>query len=496
MSALDLLASLVLDDGRRWGDVAAPWQWDDAAAVLEPGDGPALHFLTRPRGGSKTTDLAGIAAAVLVEQLPPGGRAYALAADRDQARLVVDALGGLVTRTPGLASAITVDRYAASTPSGARLEVVPADAASSYGLRAHLLIVDELTVWPAANREVWTSVLSAAPKVRGCRLVVVGSSGDPAHWSYRVREHARQSRAWRLHEVPGPVPWIAPEALAEQRALLTDSQYARLHLNIWSASEDRLVSVENLAAAVTLGGPQPYHGRVTYRIGVDLGLRHDATAIAVAHAERAGDDGKARRVVLDRMVTFAGTREREVNLGEVEAAIVECWHTYGRPRVRLTPWQAVGLAQRLRRQGIAVEEWSYSARRYGALTSLLYALLRDGLLDLYDAPGLVDELANIRLTETSVPGVLRVTHDAEHHDDMTTALGMAALALVERSGTGPLALQVPVGRIPTRADRTGAQQPPTVVPAGEPRPDPSGGWHPRRAGRRPAAYTPPRKRWQ
>ena len=133
---------------------------------------PRLHFLTRPRGGCKTVDTAAMAGVALVEQIPPGGRAYAVASDKDQARLITDALSGLVARTPGLASAIKVDRFTASTPTGASLEVLAADEASSYGLRGHLYICDEVTLW--TNRGVWVSIVSAVPKVRGCRLVALG----------------------------------------------------------------------------------------------------------------------------------------------------------------------------------------------------------------------------------------------------------------------------------------------------------------------------------
>lgn len=445
-AALTLLAGMVLEDGRRWGEIAAEFQWDDARAIVDPAPGdPALHFLTRPRGASKTTDLAGIAAALLVEEVPAGGRAYAVASDRDQARLVVDALAGLVARTPGLAAAVMVDRYTATTPTGARLEVISADEASSYGLRGYLFVVDELTVWPQANRGVWVSVLSAVPKVAGCRLVVLSSAGDPAHWSHAVRERARVSKAWRLHEVPGPVPWVSAEALEEQRALLTDSQFARLHMNVWTASEDRLVSIEGLAAAVSRRAPSPCQPGMTYRIGADLGLRHDRTAIAVCHAE-AVPGTRSRRVVLDRMIVFAGSKSEEVHLAEVEAAMVEAWRHYGRPRVRLDPWQAIGLAQRLRAQGVAVEEWSYSPQRYGAVASTLYALLRDGLLDLYDDAELIEELANVRLKET-LPGLVRVEHDPGRHDDRVVALGFAATALVERA-TGAGRVLVPEGLVP------------------------------------------------
>jgi hypothetical protein len=461
-AAVTLLAGLVLEDGRRWGEVATHWQWSDAEAILDPGEhGPRLHFLTRPRSGSKTTDLAGIVLAALIELIPPGGRAYAVAADKDQARLLMDALAGFVQRTPGLAGIITVDRYRASTAAGAVLEIIASDAPSAYGLRGHLFVVDEQGVWSTANRDVWVAVLSAVPKVPGCRLVVLTSAGDPAHWSYRVRERAHISPAWRLHEVPGPLPWVSKEALEEQRALLTDSQYARLHLNQWTASEDRLVSVEGLEAAVRLDGPQEARPGVTYRIGVDLGLRHDRTAIAVAHAERAEEAVRGRRIVLDRMVVFEGSKADEVRLGEVEDAILSAWRQYHRPRVRLDPWQGIGLAQRLRRQGVVVEEWSYSAQRYGAIAQVLFTLLRDGLLDLYPDAGLLDELANVRLQQT-LPGLVRIEHDPGRHEDRCVALGFAAVPLVEKSGGGGR-LQVPVGRLPpTKLMRTDAPADPGI----------------------------------
>jgi hypothetical protein len=143
----------------------------------------------------------------------------------------------------------------------------------------------ELASGLSATGPLWDAIVSSVAKVNGCRLLVLTTSGDPVHWSYRVLQHTNASNAWRVSETPGPVPWVSPAALEEQRGLLTDSQYARLHLNKWSASEDRLVDTEKLAAAVTLDGPQDPRPGVIYRVGVDIGLRHDRTAIAVCHSE-------------------------------------------------------------------------------------------------------------------------------------------------------------------------------------------------------------------
>ena len=482
-SALDVLGGLVLEDGRRWGDAAQPWQWDDARAVLDPGrDDPLSHFLTRPRGASKTSDLGGVATTALLTQLPQQARGYAVAADADQARLLVDAMRGFITRTPGIGGALQVDRWkVTATRTGASLEVLPADGASAYGLLYAFCVVDEIAQWKSTPgpRIVWEAVYSAAPKVPGARLVVMTSAGDPAHWSHRVLTHAKKSTAWRVHEVPGPTPWIDPAALEDQRALLPESSYRRLHLNEWTSAEDRLTSVDALRECVTLDGPlRPTYGR-DYVVAVDVGLKKDRTVAAVCHAEplddvvrgrmpstgdlrvdqsaatadaeiidwygrrdaprpwgrgrrSAGEEEHRRgsRVVLDRMEVWQGSRKTPVRLSHVEEWVLQAAQSF-KAKVIFDPFQMVGTAQRLQERGVQVEEFVFSSASVGRLASTLHLLLRDRALALPDDPELLDELANVRLRETS-PGVLRMDHDPDKHDDRAITLAMAAHHLLSR----------------------------------------------------------------
>ena len=53
----------------------------------------------------------------------------------------------LVMRTPELAALVTVERRRIVTPSGAAVNVIPADGASAFGLRGALFIADELAQW-------------------------------------------------------------------------------------------------------------------------------------------------------------------------------------------------------------------------------------------------------------------------------------------------------------------------------------------------------------
>jgi phage terminase large subunit-like protein len=491
--ALDVLAGLVLENGARWGETAQPWQWTDARAILEPGsDDPRSHFLTRPRGASKTTDLAGVATAALLTQLTPAARAYAVASDADQARLLVDALAGFVMRTPGIGGALQADRWrVTATRTGASLEVLPADGPSAWGLLPAFAVVDEIAQWKSTPgpKMVWDAVYSAVPKVPDGRLVVMTSAGDPSHWSYKVLTHAKRSKAWRVLEVPGPTPWIDPAALEDQRALLPESSYRRLHLNQWTSAEDRLTSVEALRDCVTLDGPlRPQHGQ-RYVVALDVGLKHDRTVAAVCHAEPLDESTRWRppstgdlqtdrsaadadvvsfsawygrrdaprrwerpespwdrstprrehhrgsRVVLDRMQVWQGSRRNPVRLSEVEEWVVQAASSFKSDKVIFDPFQMVGTAQRLQERGIKVEEFVFSSASVGRLASTLHLLLRDRALALPDDPELLDELANVRLRETS-PGVLRMDHDADKHDDRAITLAMAAHDLLNNAPSG------------------------------------------------------------
>jgi phage terminase large subunit-like protein len=435
--ALDFLAALVLDDGRHWAQAAYPAQWQDARAVLDLAPASPYNFLTRARGYSKTTDLAGITLAAMATQLPPATRLYALAADRDQGRLLVDAIRGFTMRTPGLSDLFRVENYRVVLGrEDIVLEVLAADAPGAYGLRPAFLVVDELAQWadtPSA-RQLWDATYSAMAKSATSRLVVLTTAGDPAHWSHQIRQRAASHPLWRLHEVPGPPPWLDPARLDEQRAGLSPASYRRLFHNEWIAAEDRLADATAIQECVNHRGNLEVEERVPYVIGVDLGVTHDRAAVAVCHLQhhpRTNDELEAEIVVVDRLEVWEGTPTRPVDLGIVEQFILDAAEYYNRAAIIIDPWQAIGIAQRLRHQKLNVTEFNFSQTSNGHLASTLLGLLRNRLLALPDDAALLDELTHLRIREPS-PGIFRIDHDPNRHNDRAIALLLAAQHLLSR----------------------------------------------------------------
>jgi phage terminase large subunit-like protein len=168
-----LRRDIVLEDGRRFGEVIDPWQEEDFRALDDPRYRHA--FLERPRGHSKTGDLG---TEVVVELVagPPGRQLYCAAADEDQAKLLHADVAGKFQRSERLASMVKVTKTEiACSVTGSRLRVRPADAPSAYGLRPDWIAVDELAEW--RRRDLWDSLWTATGKRPRCRLVVISTPG-------------------------------------------------------------------------------------------------------------------------------------------------------------------------------------------------------------------------------------------------------------------------------------------------------------------------------
>ena len=153
--ALARMAVLVLDDGRRWFEVAAAWQLEDARAVLdsEP-DGPRLHFLTRPKGGSKSTDVAGMCIAWLCEQAGPMEEGFAVAADLEQANRLLDKARGFIARDPSLRAELRVEANRIVHVSGARVQALAADVPSVAGRHRSAMVMARAALQALVRRYV------------------------------------------------------------------------------------------------------------------------------------------------------------------------------------------------------------------------------------------------------------------------------------------------------------------------------------------------------
>jgi hypothetical protein len=240
------------------------------------------------------------------------------------------------------------------------------------------------------------------------------------------------------------------------------SAYQRLHLNQWCAGEDRLTNETDLEQCITLAGPLPFETGRRYLICADIGVTNDASVVAVTHAEPILDDGgelRGRRLVLDQLKVWRGTRKHPVQLPDVEAQIVEFARQFPGASAVLDPHEAVSMMQTLRAKGVQAEPFLFTTTSVGRLGIGLFQAIRAHRLAIWRDEALVEELLNVKPVERT-PGNYRLDHSASGHDDMAVCLAMGVVTLLERPAAHPeiifagptegfapdgSALQVPVG---------------------------------------------------
>ena len=449
MKAIDLMYALRLEDGRRWGEAATEHQRGDAESVFSP-ERPHLHFITRPRSGSKTTDIAGFTVSWLATEAPRMSRGRVVAASAEQASILIDAAAAFIDRTPELAGVLEVENARIVNPTtGAWVRVLSQSDSGSWGLRnVHLLVCDEFCQWGETKgaKRVWSAIRSTVPKVAGCRLVVLSSAGEPSHWSHGVYLQAKNDPLWRVSEMPGPVPWLDADDLASLKRELQPSEYDRLVLNIWTESEERAISEEDYDAAAWAcqrsgsapaglkgGGFRTFGPREgqSYVVTVDIGTVKDATVICVAHRET-GDDGGG--IVVDHLERWQGSKKNRVVIDQVRRRVAELSGEYNRAKVYADPDQFVDSLQQLNRMGVRAEEFAFTSTSVGQVATALVQAFRSRQIVVPDNPALREELLQVRLRETS-GAVARLEHDPTGHDDQAVTIGMACHLLLAKQFT-------------------------------------------------------------
>ncbi len=472
-------SALLIDaDGRprRLGALLDDWQRADFAA-LDPGwqqvvgqqtDGPLRGWLERPRGHSKTLDLAVMAAwCLFASRKRLSG--YGAAADRDQARLLRDAVDGLVRLNPWLQAILKVEAYKiVNERTGSQLEILSSDAPTSYGLTPDFLVCDEVVHWQ--NRDLWDSLISSAAKRAACMVICISNAGFGESWQWEVREAVRSDPAWCFSRLDGPeASWITEDRLAEQKRLLPRIAFERLWLNRWSSGSGDALEETDIGAAVTLAGPlsQAEEGWL-YVAGLDLGLSRDKAALAVVGRHVGFCEEKERperrlsttaaamidaglwdepepdepeatvheatgRLKLARLHVWAPPTKGKVDIEEIERTIADLDRRF-RLQVGADPWQAAYLIERLQKRGVRIESADFTSGNLRSMCSATLGAFSGGQIDLYPHPQLLSDLRSLRVEERSYGVRLDSPRGPSGHGDAATALAIALHVAKSNSG--------------------------------------------------------------
>jgi hypothetical protein len=451
---------LILESGRTYGELIEPWQeqFFEAVFATRP-DGTPLHRLLyeeRRRGESKTEDCAAAAVADLLTG-PARHRSYAVAGDEDQAAILVDSILGFKSRSPMLADLVVERGKVRNLATGSELRVLASDVPTSYGIRPRRVWFDEFSL--QVGDRLWTSMWSAIGKNPRSQAVLVSMAGwDFASIAWRVRELAASNPAYYFATREGSAlaPWLSAEMMGEQQETLHPADFARFWLCKWTEPIGSWITREMYDGCEVGREAVQGDGSSRYAGFVDVGLVHDATAIAVCHAEGEGDD---QRVVLDALHTLQGTRHEPVELAVVEDLVADLTE-----RFKVRSWifeapQAVASVQRLQARLVHAKVAARypTAETQAKLWGSLYQLFATRRLVLYPHEQLRREA--LSLVTRTAGGRLKVVDSSSIHQDHVIALGGAAEMLLSARTERRDALPVLLSRSRYRGSLLRPQRP-------------------------------------
>ena len=337
LDRMEVLAAIPLEDGRLLGDCWDPWQREDHEAM-----GRSRHvYRGLPRGHDKT---GGAGSEIVVEMInaPAESEIFSFAVDEQQAQILLRDVAGKLRRL-GLVGrgGFRVLRNSVVAPNGTTFTAMAADAASAMGLRAEMIVVDELSEWPErAGRELWTAIRTTAAKRPRCRLLVITTAGwNRASLCWEVRCAAEREPRWLFIERGQCASWLDHEDIEEQRRSMPPGVFARLHLNQWVDQHGAWLSAEQVDAVFAHGAPGGSGRRV---VALDIGVRRDRAAASVVRA----DDERGVYVV-EQLKVWIPEPGADVDLVEVQEWVDRQARRLRCP-ITMDPWQGALMAQQLR----------------------------------------------------------------------------------------------------------------------------------------------------
>jgi hypothetical protein len=413
----------------------------ESLQALRDGDIPEHQrwWIERTKKGSKDADMAIVALWLIAFPRRPF-YAQVAAADGEQAGIVKNRINVLLHLNPWLNdyvelihSKIRSKSLMANGAPMAYMDVINTDIAGSHGETPDLLIINELS-----HIEKWEFVenlmSNAAGVARGMTLIATnaGFKGTKAdNW----RRNAITSEDWMVHCLSKPAPWHSNKFIQDEKRRNTYGKFLRLWKGKWVSGKGDALNEEDIEACFCLVQPTLVaEPGWEYIAGLDLGIRHDHSALMVLGINFA--DQKLR-VVYWR--AWAPRKDREVDLNDVENECILVARRYRLNLLFYDPHQAALMAQRLRKRSVPMKEMTFS--RPSNLTKMATCLIQvteARKLECYDDEDgrLRSDLAKFSIVEKSYGYKLEAVSDETGHADVGTALVICLPYAVDALGLG------------------------------------------------------------
>jgi len=213
------------------------------------------------------------------------------------------------------------------------------------------------------------------------------------------------------------------------RERLRDPENAqREYEAIFTDGAGTLLTSADVDASVDPVRSRPPRSSCVYGMAIDVGLRHDATAIVVFHVEdlRREDAPPLHTLIVDATARLLPQPSQRVRLEDIEHTIATLADSYNVSRVFGDVVYADAIGPFLRARGIRFEELSVSSPAQERRAMSCAARFSSRAIKLVDDPFLIRELKDLKVTRHSGGRVsIAAPESKRKFDDMADALLLA-----------------------------------------------------------------------
>lgn len=386
---------------------------------------PTLAILGMTKKSGKSTIAAMIAAWKLFCG-EPYGEIYLAARDKEQASWIIfDKVLKAIGMNAEMAKRAKCTRESIENKkTGTVVRPLSCDV-SAAGLNPSLTIFDELWSYEHEHMKAFYDEMTTVPTRKNPLTLIVSYAGyDEDSLLYELYQKGLAGddpRMFFYWSHKNRCPWQTPEYLETQQKRLRPATYRRLHMNEWTAGQESFCTADEILACTDgafRGGKAPQG----IYLGIDIGLKHDCSAVAGVTPE---DEG-VRLVDHELYVP----RKQVLKIEEtVERTILELHKRYQIRKAFYDPYQFERSAQSLRAKGIRCVEYPQTVSNTVRMSETLSTLLQNQRLKLYPSAEVKAHLLNARAKETE-RGWRIVKSKKSKKIDLAVAMAMACQAAV------------------------------------------------------------------
>ena len=321
--------------------------------------------------------------------------------------------------------------YIENIKTGTILRCLSSSFRSSAGLNCLLICIDELASFDTDSLRFFFEELQLSPVYKYPLILITSTAGREEKgilWDLiKESEKGNTPESYfyiKQGEEANPSSFVTEKYLDSQKHKpgMRPNLFKRLHKNLWVSEEDSFIIDQDFRACIDYKLKRRPENKIPIWVGLDVGYRNDYTAICGV--------GKINNIIftVDHKIYIPLLTE-ELQFDDVKRYLIELSKIYDIQGIFFDPYQAIQLAQDLRKEKINMVEMPQTQGNCVAFSQCLFDLIKSKRIGFYQSEELRESLINCKVVY-SIRGWRIVKKSGTKKIDLAIALGMASYGAV------------------------------------------------------------------